>query len=82
MTPQELIAAEVLADLLVGRASPLYASLMERGLINANFSADYWDGPGYAVWLFGGESADPDYKGDDIDGLIAANGGRMFGARS
>jgi len=28
-----------------------------------------------------GESADPDYKGDDIDGLIAANGGRMFGAR-
>lgn len=28
-----------------------------------------------------GEFADPDYKGDDIDGLIAANGGRMFGAR-
>ena len=28
-----------------------------------------------------GPSADPDYKGDDIDGLIAANGGRMFGAR-
>lgn len=27
-----------------------------------------------------GESADPDYRGDDIDGLIAANGGRMFGA--
>lgn len=29
-----------------------------------------------------GESADPDYKGDDIDGLIAANGGRMFGAKA
>lgn len=29
-----------------------------------------------------GASADPAYKGDDIDGLIAANGGRMFGARS
>ena len=28
-----------------------------------------------------GESADPDYRGDDIDGLIAANGGRMFGAK-
>lgn len=27
-----------------------------------------------------GPSADPSYKGDDIDGLIAANGGRMFGA--
>ena len=29
-----------------------------------------------------GPSADPDYKGDDIDGLIAANGGRMFGAKA
>ncbi len=28
-----------------------------------------------------GPSADPEYKGDDIDGLIAANGGRMFGAK-
>lgn len=28
-----------------------------------------------------GPSADPDYRGDDIDGLIAANGGRMFGAK-
>lgn len=26
-----------------------------------------------------GESADPAYAGDDIDGLIAANGGRRFG---
>jgi NAD(P)-dependent dehydrogenase (short-subunit alcohol dehydrogenase family) len=28
-----------------------------------------------------GESADEAYRGDDIDGLIAANNGRMFGAR-
>ncbi|RVT94190.1 SDR family NAD(P)-dependent oxidoreductase [Sphingomonas crocodyli] len=28
-----------------------------------------------------GASADPDYVGDDIDGLIAANGGRMFGVK-
>jgi NAD(P)-dependent dehydrogenase (short-subunit alcohol dehydrogenase family) len=28
-----------------------------------------------------GPSADPDYRGDDIAGLIAANGGRMFGAK-
>ncbi|WP_338425217.1 SDR family NAD(P)-dependent oxidoreductase [Sphingopyxis kveilinensis] len=28
-----------------------------------------------------GPSADPDYRGDDINGLIAANGGRMFGAK-
>ncbi len=29
-----------------------------------------------------GPSADPAYKGDDIDGLIRANGGRMFGAKA
>ncbi|PKB13415.1 NADP-dependent 3-hydroxy acid dehydrogenase YdfG [Novosphingobium kunmingense] len=29
-----------------------------------------------------GASADPDYRGDDIDALIAANGGRMFGAQA
>jgi NAD(P)-dependent dehydrogenase (short-subunit alcohol dehydrogenase family) len=28
-----------------------------------------------------GASADADYRGDDIDGLIAANKGRMFGAK-
>ena len=28
-----------------------------------------------------GPSADPDYRGDDIAGLIAANGGRMFGTK-
>lgn len=27
-----------------------------------------------------GEAADPSYRGDDIDGLIAANGGRAFAA--
>src|SRR3546814_2569705 len=29
-----------------------------------------------------GPSADPAYKGDDIDGLIAANGGRMLDRKS
>ena len=45
-------AAEVLLDLLAGKASPLYARLMDEGLINAQFGADYFEGLGYAVWLF------------------------------
>lgn len=59
-TAEELAAAEVLLDLLAGKASPLYARLMDEGLINAQFGADYFEGPGYAVWLFAGESRDPD----------------------
>lgn len=59
-TAEELAAAEVLLELLAGKASPLYARLMEAGLINAGFGADYFEGPGYAVWMFAGESKDPD----------------------
>ena len=53
-------AAEVLAELLTGTASPLYAKLMADGLINQSFEAEFFDGPGYAMWLFEGESRDPD----------------------
>lgn len=59
-SPGEVISAAVLAELLGGRASPLYARLMEEGLINPSFDVDYFDGPGYASWLMGGESRDPD----------------------
>lgn len=63
---RELAAASILTDLLAGPASPLYNRLMERGLINASFDADYFEGPGYGVWMFGGESADPDAAADAI----------------
>ena len=59
-TPKELVAADVLLDILAGKASPLYARLMEQGLINSSFDVEYFEGPGYATWLFGGESRDPD----------------------
>lgn len=56
----ELAAAEVLQELLGGRANPLYADLMRKGLINASFGLEYFNGPGYGVWIVGGESRDPD----------------------
>lgn len=54
------MAADVLLELIAGRSSRLYASLMADGLINQGFGAEYFSGPGYAVSLFGGESKDPD----------------------
>ncbi|MBQ9964213.1 MAG: insulinase family protein [Clostridia bacterium] len=53
-------AADVLQELLGGKGNALYADLMRRGLINASFELEYFDGPGYGVWILGGESADPD----------------------
>ena len=58
--PEELAAADVLTEILAGQSSPLYTKLMEQGLINTSFGAEFFEGPGYAMWLFGGESADPD----------------------
>ena len=70
-TAEELAAAEVLLDLLAGKASPLYARLMDEGLINAQFGADYFEGPGYAVWLFAGESRDPDAVRQAVEAELA-----------
>lgn len=59
-TAKETAEAAVLEELLGGRANPLYAELMSRGLINASFGVGYFDGPGYGAWLVEGESVDPD----------------------
>lgn len=56
----ELTAADVLLELLAGKSSPLYARLMAEGLINPSFGSEYFEGPGFGVWLFAGESRDPD----------------------
>lgn len=58
--PAALAAAEVLEELLGGHSSALYASLMEQELINTSFGVEYFNGPGYGVWIIGGESRDPD----------------------
>lgn len=55
-----LAGAQLLTDLLVGRSTPLYARLMEEGLINEQFAAEYFNGPGFGIWLFAGESRDPE----------------------
>ena len=54
-----IAAAAVLEELLGGKANPLYATLTEQGLINPSFDVSYWSGPGFGVWMFGGESEDP-----------------------
>lgn len=57
---EELMAAELLLELLAGRGSVLYSRLMEEGLINETFDSGYFEGSGYAAFLFSGESRDPD----------------------
>ncbi len=70
-TPEQLAAAGVLLEVMAGRSSQLYNQLMNQGLINSSFSFDYFDGPGYGVWMFGGESANPDAVASSISDEIA-----------
>ncbi len=57
---EQLMAAEILLELLAGRGSALYTRLMQQGLINETFGSGYFEGSGYAAFLFSGESKDPD----------------------
>ncbi len=63
-TSAELVAAELLLELLAGSGSPLYTRLLQEGLINETFDAAYFEGAGYAAFLFSGESSDPDRIAD------------------
>ena len=53
------ICVNMLLEIICGDASPLYARLMNEGLINDDFDCEYFTGNGYAAVIFEGESKDP-----------------------
>ncbi|MEE1025732.1 MAG: pitrilysin family protein [Acutalibacteraceae bacterium] len=61
-TPNEmqLVSMEILLKMLAGTASPLYKQLLEKGLINEEFSFEYFTGRGFALPMFDGESSHPE----------------------
>ena len=53
---KQIAAMEILLKMLAGSASPLYKTLLEKGLINEEFSFEYFTGRGFALPIFDGES--------------------------
>ncbi len=70
-TIEERISAQILLNIISGKASPLYKRLMDGGLINTTFSHEYFDGFGYSAAFFGGESKDPEKAARVIKDEIA-----------
>lgn len=74
-TPYRRLKSKVCVDLLLqiicGDASPLYARLMNEGLINDDFDAEYFNGNGYAAVIFEGESIDPERVAAEIKAEIS-----------
>ncbi|MBO5089693.1 MAG: insulinase family protein [Clostridia bacterium] len=69
-TVKERICTAVLLEMIAGDASPLYKSLTEQGLINDEFSFEYFNGPGYSTVIFEGESSNPKKVADEIKAEI------------
>jgi len=60
------ICVDMLLEIICGDASPLYARLMNEGLINDDFDCEYFTGNGYAAVIFEGESKDPERIKNEI----------------
>lgn len=58
-TLKEKVCTSLLLEIIAGDASPLYKRLVSEGLVNDEFSFEYFTGHGYAAVIFEGESRDP-----------------------
>lgn len=57
---KDLAVTEVLLDIMASDGSSMFRKLLDASLINeASFSYEYFEGTGYGIVLFGGESSDP-----------------------
>ena len=65
-SPARVAGSRLLMELIAGKSSPLYERLMQKKLINEQFGTEYFNGPAFGVWLFGGESADPKRVEDEV----------------
>ena len=57
---KRLVAMEILLKMIAGTATPLYKHLLDEGLINEEFSLEYFTGRGFALPMFEGESDQPE----------------------
>lgn len=58
-TIKEKVCTGILLELIAGDTSPLYKELVNSGLINDEFSFEYFTGYGYSAVIFEGESNNP-----------------------
>ncbi|MGE4353095.1 MAG: M16 family metallopeptidase [Oscillospiraceae bacterium] len=71
---RQQLVGELSLRCLMGRSSPLYSALYGEGLLNQDFSAELDYSAGCAVFLGGGESADPDAVLDRLKSAVMAIG--------
>ncbi|MFR5876285.1 MAG: M16 family metallopeptidase, partial [Eubacterium sp.] len=68
---RDYIETDILLKIIAGKTSPLYHSLLEKGLINSSFGNEYFIGYGYEAIIFEGESENPQAVADAIKAEVA-----------
>ncbi len=70
LTSERLMLTEIILEILSGKPGELFNRLMDEGLINHSFGADfmYWDG--VQATVFSGESSNPERVRDEINSEI------------
>ena len=63
---KDRVCIEILLELIAGDCSPLYKRLMEKGLINDDFSFEHFCGDGYNAVIFEGDSFNPKAVAEEI----------------
>ncbi|MCQ2462608.1 MAG: insulinase family protein [Clostridia bacterium] len=56
---KHIAAMNILLNIICGKTSGLYHSMLDSGLINHTFYTEYFTGRGFSIPLFGGESDNP-----------------------
>ncbi|MBQ8029226.1 MAG: insulinase family protein [Clostridia bacterium] len=70
-TPKEIACTNILLDLVAGKVSPLYEEMLSGGLINKYFGYEYFEGRGFSVPMYSGESSEPEKVKEKILERIA-----------
>ena len=60
VTTEEIAYTDILLVMLASQNSPMYRDLLDSGLINSSFSHEFFEGEGFCVTIFGGESREPE----------------------
>ncbi len=69
-TLKDRVCMAILLEVLAGDCSPLYKNLMEKGLINDDFSFEHFHGDGYNAVIFDGDSYNPSAVAEEIKAEI------------
>ena len=69
-TVKEKAVADILLEVLCGECSPLYRKLTDEGLINDEFSSEYFVGNGYSCFMIDGETSSPEKIRQEVENEI------------